>query len=164
MRDRRDEFTEPANAFDADFLDTFSKREPAPATPEADHAGPWRVARLHGGPEPRWACLAAGEHPPRYRFEAPDLAHLTATGLSLADRPTRFKYIEDAEGTLHILHDGWPVSRAPHRSDQLPVVLTALADLRAQPEALAHFLLAVPDTVLRRCGAILAQMAREEAR
>jgi hypothetical protein len=44
------------------------------------------------------------------------------------------------------------------------VVLTALANLRVQPEALAHFLLSVPDTVLRRCGAILAQTAHEEAR
>jgi hypothetical protein len=37
---------EPQNAFDRDFLDTFSRREPAPATPEADNAGPWRVTRL----------------------------------------------------------------------------------------------------------------------
>jgi hypothetical protein len=48
------------------------------------------------------------------------------------------------------------------RSDQLPLVLTALANLRVQPEALAHFLLAVPDEVLRRRGVILAAMAGEE--
>ncbi len=35
-------------------------REPAPATPEADLAGLWRVTPLYGvGAEPRWACLAA---------------------------------------------------------------------------------------------------------
>jgi hypothetical protein len=32
-----------------------------------------------------------------------------------------------------------------------------------QPEALAQFLLAVPDEVLRRCGVMLARMARGEA-
>jgi hypothetical protein len=45
-------------------------------------------------------------------------------------------------------------------SDQLPVVLTALHHLRVQPEALAHFLLAVPDEVLRRAGVLLAEVAR----
>lgn len=65
-------------------------------------------------------------------------------------------------GTLHLMHDGYPVGRAQRESEQLPLILTALADLRAQPEALAHFLLAVPDEVLRRCGVVLAEMARGE--
>jgi len=59
------------------------------------------------------------------------------------------------------MHDGYPVGTAVRESDQLPQVLTALANLRVQPQALAHFLLAVPDEVLRRCGVILARMARE---
>ena len=59
------------------------------------------------------------------------------------------------------MHDGFPVGTAVRESDQLPMVLTALANLRVQPQALAHFLLAVPDEVLRRCGVILARMARE---
>jgi hypothetical protein len=165
MRDRRDEFTQPANAFDRDFLETFSRREPVPATPEADNAGPWRVTRLHGEGDPRWACYAAGEGPPlpgRFRFREPDLAFLTATGLVLADRPARFRFQVDAAGTLHLMHDGYPVGTAVRESDQLPLVLTALANLRVQPQALAHFLLAVPDEVLRRCGVILAQLARED--
>jgi len=41
------------------------------------------------------------------------------------------------------------------------VILAALHHLRVQPEALAHFLLAVPDEVLRRCGVVLAAMAGE---
>jgi hypothetical protein len=105
-----------------------------------------------------------GERPPRFSFREPDVAFLTSAGLTLADRPARFKFLRDAEGTLHLLFDGWPVGTAApsaERSEQLPAVLTALADLRVQPEALAHFLLAVPDEVLRRCGVILARMARE---
>jgi hypothetical protein len=152
----------PPNAFDRDFLDTFSRREPAPATPDADTAGPWRVSRLHGHSDPRWACIAAGERPPRFSFREPDLAHLTATGLALADRPPRFRFQVDAVGTLHLMHDGYPVGTAQRESDQLPLILTALANLRVQPQALAQFLLAVPDEVLRRCGVILAQMARGE--
>ena len=45
--------TELPNAFDRRFLETFARREPAPATPEADHTGPWRVTRLHGAGEPQ---------------------------------------------------------------------------------------------------------------
>ena len=161
---------EPPNAFDRSFLETFSRREPAPATPEADNAGPWRVQRLHGEGDPRWACYPAGECPPlpgRYRFREPDLAHLTCSGLSLADRPLRFRYQVDAAGTLHLMHDGFPVGQARRgaaQSDQLLLVLTALVNLRVQPEALAQFLLAVPDEVLRRCGVILSRMAGEVGR
>jgi hypothetical protein len=62
------------------------------------------------------------------------------------------------------MHDGWSVGTAHQESEQLPMVLTALANLRVQPQALAQLLLAVPDEVLRRCGVILAQMAREGER
>jgi hypothetical protein len=182
MRQRDDEFTrspsdspstpppggssgrpplEPPNAFDRDFLDGFARREPAPATTEGDSAGPWRVTRLHGDGDPLWACYGAGERPPRFSFREPDVAFLTATGLTLADRPSRFKFVRDAEGTLHLLYDGWPVGTAQQESEPLPAILTALADLRVRPQALAQFLLAVPDEVLRRCGVILARMARE---
>jgi hypothetical protein len=157
---------EPANAFDRAFLDAFSRREPAPATPEADNAGPWRVTRLYGAGDPRWACVAARERPPRFSFREPDVAFLTSAGLALADRPARFKFLRGAphegQSTLHLLFDGWPVGTAARESEGLPGVLTALADLRVQPEALAHFLLAVPDEVLRRCGVILAAMAGGE--
>jgi hypothetical protein len=98
----------------------------------------------------------------------PAPSQLTTTGLTLADRPTRFKFLRGAphegQSTLHLLHDGYPVGKAQRESDQLPLILTALANLRVQPEALAHFLLAVPDEVLRRCGVILAHMARGEGR
>jgi hypothetical protein len=183
MRQRDDEFTpppspppsgsssghpslDPPNAFDRDFLETFSRREPAPATPEADNAGPWRVTRLHGAGDPRWACIAVGEPPPRFSFREPDVAFLTSAGLTLADRPVRFRFQVDAAGTLHLMQDGHSVGTAApsaRQSEQLPLVLTALHHLRVQPEALAHFLLAVPDEVLRRCGVVLARMARGEA-
>jgi len=166
MHDRRNDSThrpssdpEPPNAFDREFLDAFSRRDPAPAVPEADNAGPWRVTRLHGDGDPRWGCIAAGERPARFTFREPDLAHLTNAGLALADRPARFRFQVDAAGVLHLMHDGYPVGTAVRESEQLPILLTALADLRARPEALAHFLLAVPDEVLRRCGVILAEMA-----
>jgi hypothetical protein len=155
---------EPPNAFDREFLETFARREPAPATPEADNAGPWRVTRLHGAGEPRWGCVAAGEPPPRFQLREPDVAFLTSAGLALADRPTRFRFLRNAAGTLHLMQDGHSVgtvaASAP-QSDQLLVILTALHHLRVQPEALAHFLLAVPDGVLRRCGVVLAAMAGE---
>jgi len=156
---------EPPNAFDREFLDTFARREPAPATPEAENAGPWRVTALHGGHDPRWGLIAAGERPPRFSFQEPDVAFLTSAGLTLADRPARFKFLRDAAGTLHLMHDGHSVGTAvpsAEHSEQLPIVLTALANLRVQPEAVAHFLLAVPDEVLRRCGVILARLAGEE--
>jgi hypothetical protein len=147
-----------------------ARREPAPATPEADQAGPWRVIRVHGQADPRWACYPAGEVPPRpgrFRFREPDLAFLTVTGLALAERPPRFQFQVDAAGTLHLMHDGQSVATAEPAAgmgDQLPLVLTALANLRVQPEALAQFLLAVPDAVLRRAGVILAELAGEGKR
>ena len=177
MRQRDEKFTppqsgtpsghpslDPPNAFDRAFLDAFSRREPAPATPEADNAGPWRVTRLHAAGEPRWGCIAAGEPPPRLQLREPDVAFLTSAGLTLADRPVRFGFLRDAAGTLHLMQDGHSVGTAAlsaPQSDQLPVILTALHHLRVQPEALAHFLLAVPDEVLRRCGVILARLAGE---
>ena len=167
MRQRDDDSIQYLpNAFDRSFLEVFAKRDPAPATPEADNAGPWRVTRLHGAGDPRWGCIAAGERPPRFSFREPDLAHLTTTGLHLADRPPRFRFQVDAVGTLHLMHDGYPVGQAApstRESNQLPLILTALANLRTQPEALAHFLLAVPEEVLARSGAILARLAGESA-
>jgi hypothetical protein len=122
------------------------------------------VSALHGPGDPRWGLIAAGERPPRFSFREPDVAFLTSAGLTLADRPSRFKFLRDAAGTLHLMHDGHSVGTAApgaERGEQLPLVLTALANLRVQPEALAHFLLAVPDEVLRRCGVILAEMAQD---
>lgn len=95
------------------------------------------------------------------------MAFLTSAGLALADRPVRFKLLRDAAGTLHLMQDGHSVGTAvpsARESDQLPVILTALHHLRVQPETLAHFLLAVPDGVLRRCEVILAAMAKGEER
>jgi hypothetical protein len=123
------------------------------------------VSVLYGGGDPRWGLIAAGERPPRFSFREPDVAFLTSAGLTLADRPVRFKFLRDAAGTLHLMHDGHSVGTAAPaaaQSEQLPVVLSALANLRVQQEALAHLLLAVPDEVLRRCGVILARMAGEE--
>lgn len=103
---------------------------------------------LHGGPEPRWGLIAAGERPPRFSFQEPDVAFLTSAALTLADRPTRIKFLRDAAGNLHLMHDGHSVGTAApgtERGEQLPVLLTALANRRAQPEALAHFFLAARD-------------------
>jgi hypothetical protein len=44
----------------------------------------------------------------------------------------------------------------------LPTDLTRLADLRVQPQALAYFLLAVPDDVLDRAGTLAMELLREE--
>ena len=71
------------------------RREDHPATPEADLAGPWRVARLHGVEPPdgvRWGCLGAGETNAALVYQAPDLAFLGAAGLALVERPARFRF------------------------------------------------------------------------
>jgi len=157
------------NAFSADFLAELSRREPAPATPEADLAGPWRVTSLYGaGEEPRWACLAAGERRPRITLQAPDLAYLTAAALAVAGRSAAFRFQEDADRRLHLLWHGHPVGTSsgliPVGGDTLPLHLTALADLRTRPLPFAHLLLAVPDEVLRRAGAIAVQLLPEAGR
>jgi hypothetical protein len=159
---------DPPNAFDREFLDLFARRDPAPAAPEADNAGPWRVVKLHGDGAPRWGCFGCGEQPPRFNLQEPDVAHLVATGLAIADRPHRFRFQVDAphggRPTLHLLHDGRPVGTARRQSEELPIHLSGLAHLRAQPLALAHLLMAVPDEVIDRAGVLLARMLREAER
>ena len=166
MRDRRNDSThpsslEPPNAFDRDFLDTFSRREPAPATPEADNAGPWRVTRLHGAGDPRWACIAAGERPPRFSFREPDLAHLTNAGLALADRPARFRSCGTPKARSTSCTTATPSATRSGRATSSRWSSPPSPTSAPSPDALAHFLLAVPDEVLQRCGVILAQMVSE---
>ncbi len=158
-----------SNAFSPVFLDRLSRREPAPATPEADLAGPWRVTALYGaGDEPRWGCVAAGEREPRLVLQAPDLAYLAAAALAVAERPAGFRFQEDADRRLHLLWHGRPVgtSRDLIRvgGDTLALHLSGLADLRLQPLAFAHYLLAVPDETLRRSGRILMELLRKAGR
>jgi len=155
---------QPPNAFDRHFLEAFARRDPAPAVPEADNAGPWRVTKLHGEGTPRWACIACGERPPRFNLREPDVAHLVAAGLAIADRSPRFRFQVDAAGTLHLMHDGYPAGTAQKESETLPLHLTGLADLRTQPLALAHFLMAVPQEVLERAGALVMEMVSGEGR
>jgi len=173
MRDRRDDCTDsprnptdpqPPNAFDRQFLNLFARRDPAPALPEADNAGPWRVTRLHGAGDPRWGCLGCGEPAPRLQLQEPDVAHMVAAGLSAAERPPRFRFQADVSGQLHLLHHGQSVGTARHGSDSLPLLLSALDHLRADPLALAHLLMAVPDGVLERAGAIVMEMANRDYR
>ncbi len=156
------------NAFSADFLTELARRDPAPAAPEADLAGPWRVTALYGaGADPRWACIAAGEHRPRLTLQAPDLAYLAAAAFAVAERADTagaFRFQEDADRRLHLLWHGRPVGTSLSRGDTLPLVLGALADLRVQPLAFAHYLLSVPDETLRRSGRILMELLREAGR
>jgi hypothetical protein len=130
--------------------------------PETLAEGPFRVERHYGDGPPLWACYAAGERRPRLTVEAPDLAYLAAAALALAERPLRFRFQADAEGRLHLLHDGRPVGTALHRGDTLPLHLSGLADLRSRPLALAYYLLSVPDETLRRTGRILVERLRTE--
>jgi hypothetical protein len=165
MHDRDDDST---NAFAPQFFEYLARRDFHPATPEADHAGPWRVVKLHGDGPPLYACYALGERAPRLTFEAPDLAYLAAATLHVTDRPHRFRWQREAPGDgqprLHLLHDGQPVATARRQGDSLTQDLTRLADLRVQPLALAQFLLAIPDEVLRRTGEILMDMLRKAER
>lgn len=156
------------NAFSREFLVILRRRERAPATPEADNAGPWTVVRLHGR-ETVWACRAAGETSPRARLREPDLGYLTAAALECSDHPNRFRLQEDAEGTLHLMsrvdggEAGASVGTTSRWSDGLPAVLTAFDLLRTHPQALAHFLLAVDDQALARAGRILHELAETSA-
>jgi hypothetical protein len=126
---------------------------------------------LYGSGDPRWACLAAGERQPRLTLQAPDLAYLTAAALAVTERTDTagaFRFQQDADRRVHILWHGRPVGTAPGlvqvASDTLPILLTALADLRTQPLPLAHYLLAIPDEALRRAGALAVQLLREAGR
>ena len=162
---QRDPKCSNPNAFSDDFLAEASRREPAPATPEGDLAGPWRVTALYGaGDAPRWGCLAAGEGEPRLVLQAPDLAYLAAAALAVAERPPGFRFQEGADRRLHLLHHGHCVGTSIYRGDTLPLVLSGLADLRVQPLAFAHYLLSVPDATLRRSGRILMKLLREAGR
>ncbi len=159
------------SAFSADFLAELSRRDPAPATPEADLAGPWRVTTLYGGGDPLWACLALGEPRPRLSLEAPDLAYLAAAALAVverADTAGAFRFQEAADRRLHLLWHGRPIGTSPGLirpgGESLPLVLGALADLRVQPLAFAHYLLSVPDETLRRSGRILMELLPEAGR
>ncbi len=88
--------------------------------------------------------------------------------VAVADQPPAFRFQEDADRRLHLLHHGHPIGTAggpiPLGGDTLPRHLSALADLRTQPLPLAHYLLSVPDEILRRAGAIARQLLREAGR
>jgi hypothetical protein len=171
MRRRKDDcnpssFADPAgpggpshpNAFTPELFAELARREPEPVAPEGELPGPWRVTRLWGDGPPLWAVYGLGERGPRLSFESPDLAHLTAAALALAERPPRFRFQRGADGRHHLMHDGACVGtvHTPElESTSLAADLTRLADLRVQPLALAQLLAAVPAAVLERAGAIL---------
>lgn len=151
------------NAFRPELFEELCRREPAPAVPESGFTGPWRVTRLWGDGPPLWACYGAGERAPRLTFEEPDLAYLAAAALAVAERRTRFRFQTGADDCEHLMHDGVPVANVGPGAltgSSLPADLTRLMDLRAQPLAVAHFLLSVPDEVLERAGAIFMDELR----
>lgn len=154
MTDRNDSFSKP-NAFDPGFLARHGMRD-QPPHPEAASEGPWRVVRLHGAPPntPRWACWARGEERPRVVVTREDLAHRIAAALALADRLPRYRIEEDPKGTVHLLENDRRVGTLAGWSDDLPRILTALADLQLRPLPYAHFLASTGDDTLVRAGRI----------
>jgi hypothetical protein len=161
----------PDNAFTPALFAALDQREHEPVVPEGELPGPWRVTRLWGDGPPLWAVYGLGERAPRVTFGDPahsaehgDLAYLTAAALALAERPRRFRFQPGADGRLHLMHDGQAVATvgsAVLESTSLASDLTRLADLRAQPLALAQFLAAVPAGVLERAGAMLMDELRK---
>jgi hypothetical protein len=157
----------PDNAFTPALFAALDQRDFAPAVPEGELPGPWRVTRLWGDGPPLCAVYGLGERGPRVTFDdasLSDLAYLTAAALALAERPRRFRFQRGADGRLHLMHDGAAVATvgsAVLESTSLADDLTRLADLRAQPLALAQFLAAVPAGVLERAGAILMDELRK---
>ena len=168
-------FDPPPNAFSRELFAVLRNRDHHPATPEADFAGPWQVKRLYGAARPgdesadgvRWGCFAAGDREPTLHYPEPDQAFLGAAGLALAERPPRFRFQDGGDGRLHLVHDGYPVGTvAPSMPEgcSLPADLTNLANLRTQPQALAHFLMAVPEEVLEKAGVLVMRMLEEVER
>jgi hypothetical protein len=156
----------PDNAFTPALFAALDQRDFAPAVPEGELPGPWRVTRLWGDGPPLWAVYGLGERGPRVTFgeELSDLAYLTAAALHLAERPRRFRFQRGGDDRLHLMHDGTGVATvgsAVLESTSLAGDLTRLADLRAQPLALAQFLAAVPAGVLERAGTILMDELRK---
>jgi hypothetical protein len=149
------------NAFASALFEELREREPEPAVPEAGNAGPWHVLKLHGPREPLFACHGAGEAGPRLTFDAPDLANLAAAALAVSERPPRFRWHRSEDGRLHLLHDGQRVATAEVAGEDLPLDLTRLAELRAQPLPLAQLLASVPQEVLRRAGVLVMEILRE---
>jgi len=94
----------------------------------------------------------------------PSRGYLVAAGLAVSGRPPRFRFQRDGAGALHLMQDGHSVGTLRRQSHDLPLHLTALADLRVQPLALAHLLMAVPDEVIDRAGVLVARMLREAGR
>jgi hypothetical protein len=171
MRRRKDEFTPSSsphdNAFTPELFEELRERDFEPAVPEGELPGPWRVTRLWGDGPPLWAVYGLGERGPRMTFDDPgvaDLAYLAAAALALAERPPRFRFQPGADGRLHLMHDGAGVAtvHSPElEHTSLAADLTRLADLRAQPLALAQFLASVPAGVLKRAGAVLMDELRK---
>jgi hypothetical protein len=168
MRRRKDEFTPSSalhdNAFTPELFEELRERDFEPAVPEGELPGPWRVTRLWGDGPPLWAVYGLGERGPRVTFDGPDLAYLAASALALAERPPRFRFQAGADGRLHLMHDGAGVAtvHSPElEQTSLAADLTRLADLRAQPLALAQFLASVPAGVLKRAGAVLMDELRK---
>ena len=155
------------NAFSPELFDELHRRDPEPAVPEAELPGPWRVTRLWGDGPPLWAVYGFGEHGPRLTFDTPemaDLAHLAAAALAVAERPARFRFQADADGRLHLMHDGAGIATVHStvlQNTSLAADLTRLADLRASPLALAQLLASAPAGVLQRAGAIFLDELRK---
>jgi hypothetical protein len=108
--------------------------------------------------------LGLGERCPRASFDHPDPAYLTAAALAVAERPQRFRFQRGADDRLHLMHDGACVATVDSPTlehTSLATDLTRLADLRANPLALAQLLVACPETVLRRAGVIVLDELRK---
>jgi hypothetical protein len=155
------------NAFSPELFEKLQHRDPEPAAPEAHLPGPWRATRFRGDGPPLWAVYGLGESGPRLTFdedEHADLAYLAAAALALAERPMRFRFQRGADGYLHLMHDGACVATVDSPTlehTSLATDLTRLADLRANPLALAQLLVACPETVLRRAGVIVLDELRK---
>lgn len=154
-----DETLRHPNAFAREYLAHHGRRD-QPPHPEAASEGPWRVVRLHGAaPDtPLFGCWARGESQPRAVVEREDLAHRLAAALALADRLPRYRVEEGPEGRLRLLENERVVGTLAGWSDDLPRVLTALADLQLRPLPFAHFLASTGDDSLVRAGRIAYEL------
>ncbi len=149
----------PANAFSAEFLSRFEKRDEPPTGSEADVAGPWSVEPIPGL---GFGLFRAGESLTRgFRPAAvfPDrwLALLAAAVLPGTGRDPllRLNKEPDTLGYGVVLDDGEVVGHCELFDEPLLDAVNVAIGLARSPWSLACLLEAAGPLALERCGAIL---------
>jgi hypothetical protein len=158
----------PPNAFAADFLKLFERRDEPPTGPEADVAGPWRVEPI---PALGYGLFRAGESltrgfRPAAVFPERWLALLAASVLPGTGRDAFLRLEQEAgpDGFALRLDDGTAAGRVEIFDPGLVEALNTVAALVRSPWCLAYLLEAAGPLAVERCGAVLERWIAEGER